>query len=146
MALIKVQKAILINKPVEEVYAFAVDHFQAHLWQDGLILYEKLTEGDIAVGTRFKQKYKEGYELDILVTGIEPNTLYASTIEHKWTTCESRSEFKEHAPGITMVKSNFTMKLKVSFLDAVSIIIEPTVNKKQKASLENLKKVVEKLK
>lgn len=144
MGIIKVQKAILINKPLEEVYAFAVDYTQAHLWQDGLVLYEKLSEGEVGIGTRFKQKYKEGYELDIVVTALEHERIYASTIEHKWTTCESTSEFKAHAPGVTMVKSNFNMKLKLSLLDAVSLIIEPTVNKKQRITLENLKKILEK--
>ena len=146
MGIIKVQKAILINKPIEEVYDFAIDYQKAHLWQDGLIHYEKLTEGDITIGTAFKQKYKEGYELDIVVTEIDPNNLYASKIEHKWVVCHSRSEFKPHAKGITMLKSHFTMELKISLLNAVSVIIEPTVNKKQRASLENLKKVIESMK
>lgn len=146
MSIIKVEKSILIKKPIEVVYAFAVDYTVAHTWQDGLILYEKLTEGEIGVGTKFKQKYKEGYELDIIVTDLEANALYASTIEHKLTTCQSRSEFKTYAGGGTMLKSHFTMKLKVSLLDAMSFIIEPTVNRKQRASLENLKKVLEAMK
>lgn len=142
MALIQVVRSILIKRPLEEVYAFSTDHTQAHRWQDGLTLFEQITPGPVEAGTRFRQKYKEGYELEILITEAIENERFYSEVAHKWVDAVSKTDYKTHPQG-TMLTTHFSMQLKITLLDMVSFMIEPTVKRKQAASLENLKKLME---
>jgi len=147
MGNIKVLNKIMIKRPVEEVYHFSIDHRYAHLWYHDLILFEKLTEGEIQVGTEFRQKFKdiifkEGIDLMLKATHIEVPTLFASDVEHRFAFAQSRSEFKQDKEG-TMITSLFTLDIKIPIFNVISPFIEPTVKKKQLQTLKNLKTFME---
>ena len=50
--MIQIEKHIIIDRPVEEVFAFVNDQRNAPQWQDGLLEVRRTTEGPIGVGTR----------------------------------------------------------------------------------------------
>lgn len=73
------QRTIVINKPVEEVFAFFTDPSNDDRWR--MHLKEVSAEGPIAVGSRIHQVVKgpagRGIPADIEVTGYEPPSWYA---------------------------------------------------------------------
>lgn len=147
MGKIKVLNKILIKRPIEEVYHFSIDHRHAHLWYHDLLLFEKLTEGDIRIGTEFRQKFrdiifKEGIELMLKATEVQVPNLFASDVEHKFASAKSRSEFREDKEG-TLITSVFSLDLKIPIFNVMSPFIEPTVKKKQLQTLKNLKAFME---
>jgi uncharacterized protein YndB with AHSA1/START domain len=144
MAEFKIQRTILIHRPVEEVYAFATDFEKAHLWHDGLVVYEKLTPGALGVGTEFRQKYKDGLEVKIKVLEIEINKKYYSLIEHKWMQTYSQTCFQSRGGVSTLVKSKFEVKPKLMFLDFIGKGIAPFLGVRQEATLRQLKAILEK--
>jgi hypothetical protein len=50
--MIHVEDSIIINRPVEEVFAFVADQTNGPRWQDGLLEVRRITSGPIGVGTK----------------------------------------------------------------------------------------------
>jgi uncharacterized protein YndB with AHSA1/START domain len=50
--MIKAEKSIVIERPVEDVFAYVGDQTNAVHWQAGLIEVRRLTDGPIGLGTR----------------------------------------------------------------------------------------------
>lgn len=50
--MINVEDSILINCPVEEVFAFVADQTNGPQWQDGLLEVRRITSGPVGVGTK----------------------------------------------------------------------------------------------
>lgn len=50
--MINVEDSVIINRPVEEVFAFVADQTNAPQWQDGLLEVRRVTDGPIGVGTK----------------------------------------------------------------------------------------------
>lgn len=50
--MIQAQASIVIQRPVEDVFAFVADQHNAPQWQPTLLAVYRLTEGPISVGTR----------------------------------------------------------------------------------------------
>jgi uncharacterized membrane protein len=72
----KIERSIVINRPIEEVWEFVHDTTKDGLWQTTLAEAEKLTDGPIGVGTRVREvrhflglRIEMGWE----VTEYEPN-------------------------------------------------------------------------
>jgi uncharacterized protein YndB with AHSA1/START domain len=47
-----VDESIVINRPVEEVFAFVADQTNGPRWQDGLLEVRRITNGPVGVGTK----------------------------------------------------------------------------------------------
>jgi len=50
--MINVEDSIVINRPVEEVFAFVADQENALQWQEGLLEVRRTTDGPLGVGTK----------------------------------------------------------------------------------------------
>jgi len=50
--MINVEDSIIINRPVEEVFAFVADQTNAPRWQQGLLEVQRITDGPLGVGTK----------------------------------------------------------------------------------------------
>jgi uncharacterized protein YndB with AHSA1/START domain len=50
--MIKVENNIVIQRPIEKVFAFLADQTNAPRWQSGLLEVQRITEGPLGVGTR----------------------------------------------------------------------------------------------
>ena len=62
---------IVINLPIQEVFAFVVDHANDKLWKPFVTESRKITTGEIGVGTRFEivtvaWGYRRAGEVEIL--------------------------------------------------------------------------------
>ena len=49
--MIKVEKGVIINRPIEEVFAYVGDQTNAPQWQSGVVEVRRTTEGPLSVGT-----------------------------------------------------------------------------------------------
>jgi uncharacterized protein YndB with AHSA1/START domain len=78
--MINIEKSIVINKPVEEVFAFVTDGSKAPQWQGGL----EAVEGQAnAVGAQYTEVRKFlGREMRSVmeITAFEPNTRWAAKV------------------------------------------------------------------
>jgi uncharacterized protein YndB with AHSA1/START domain len=52
--MIKAEKSIVIERPVEDVFAYVGDQTNAVHWQAGLVEVQRLTDGPVGVGTRHR--------------------------------------------------------------------------------------------
>ncbi len=72
------QESAVIEKPVEEVFAFAANPQNDPLWSSAVAEARQTSEGPLGLGTTFDQVLRLlGRRLEIAfeVTGFEPNTL-----------------------------------------------------------------------
>ena len=72
------QESAVIEKPVEEVFAFAANPQNDPLWSSAVAEARQTSEGSLGLGTTFDQVLRLlGRRLEIAfeVTGFEPNTL-----------------------------------------------------------------------
>jgi uncharacterized membrane protein len=78
--MINIEKSIVINKPVEQVFAYVSDGSKASSWQGGLEAVENPTT---EVGSHYTEVRKfVGREMRSVleITAFEPNTLWASRV------------------------------------------------------------------
>lgn len=74
--MIEVESRVVIERPVDEVFAFVADQTNAPRWQQGLVEVRRTTEGPIGVGTRHtavRQFLGRKMELTNEYVGFEPN-------------------------------------------------------------------------
>jgi uncharacterized membrane protein len=72
----KIERSIVINRPVADVFEFTHDLANNPLWQTTLVEVEPLTEGPMRVGARWKDVRKflgKRIESVLELTGYEPN-------------------------------------------------------------------------
>jgi uncharacterized protein YndB with AHSA1/START domain len=80
VSMMKIEKSVLINKPVEEVFAVVTDGSKASTWQGGLEAVEGVTD---TVGAQFTEVRKFlGREMRSVleVTAFEPCSKWAARI------------------------------------------------------------------
>jgi len=74
--MIKVEASIVIQKPVQEVFAYSDDPANNKAWQEGLVESKKTSPGPTGVGTQITDVRKFlGRDMDskLEVTAYEPN-------------------------------------------------------------------------
>ena len=77
-----IEGEVLIRRPVEEVFDFVADERTEPTYNRNMIASEKLTEGPIGVGTRFRATVRAGRRplpMDVEYTGFTRPHLIAST-------------------------------------------------------------------
>jgi uncharacterized membrane protein len=71
----KIERSIVIDRPVEEVWEFVHDVANDRLWQTTLVESEQLTDGPLGVGTRVREvRHFLGLKIELAweVTEFEP--------------------------------------------------------------------------
>ena len=77
----QVQVSIVINRPLEEVFAFLSDLENNLKWRSGMIEAKKTSAGPIGVGTTYRMInnfFGRQVEGEAVVTEYEPNRKYAT--------------------------------------------------------------------
>jgi uncharacterized protein YndB with AHSA1/START domain len=80
--MINVEESIIINRTVEEVFAFVADQTNAPQWQEGLLEVRRLTDGPLGVGTKHTAARKflgRKMEMTNEYVEYEPNTIITFT-------------------------------------------------------------------
>jgi uncharacterized membrane protein len=76
----KIEASVQINRPIEEVFAFAGNIENNPQWQSGVLEAEVTSEGPIAVGTTYRYVTRllgRQIETDGEITEYEPNRRYS---------------------------------------------------------------------
>lgn len=75
--MIRLDKAVTVNRPISEVYSFILDFENESLWADEVVRTEKTSDGPIGVGSTFAdhvelmgKTMKTSYE----ILSIKPNS------------------------------------------------------------------------
>lgn len=75
-----------IEKPLDDVWRFFVDHENARAWMPDITRLEKMSEGPVRLGTRYRETRKMGgkeHTATLEVTAFEERKVYAGTVEEK---------------------------------------------------------------
>jgi uncharacterized membrane protein len=67
-----VKRTITINKPIDEVFTFAITPPNSSRWIPGVV-DEKTNEWPMKVGTVYSLRNESGQRTDVIVTAIEQN-------------------------------------------------------------------------
>ena len=81
--MIKVELSVVINRPVEEVFAYATNPANNAKWQEGLVESRLVSSGPIGVGSQITDVRKFlGRDMDskLEVTAFEPNRKFGEKV------------------------------------------------------------------
>ena len=104
--MMKFEVSIVINRPIEEVFAFLSDLEDNSKWRPGQIEARKTSEGPIGVGTTYRMVNNvlgRRIEGEAEVTEYEPNRKYAVKSKSGYFPFEARRIF-EPVEGGTRVR------------------------------------------
>jgi len=74
-----IENTVHIARPAKEVFEFVSDLRNERRWNPGLEAVEKLSEGAIGAGTRYRAKWKGFPEFVVECTGYDPPRTYDAT-------------------------------------------------------------------
>jgi len=88
-----IKASVIINKQVDEVFAYVIDVKTWPSWESGLLKAEQTSEGPLNVGTTFKgvnQAFRQQMEWTSEITNYVPGKSWGQKIVSKgWSTDES---------------------------------------------------------
>lgn len=93
---------LVINRPVEEVFAFVSNSENLPRWRSSSLEVKKISEGPLSVGGTFSCRFTflgRQFDGNIVVTAHEPNRLYVSKIAGGPFPLESRYLFESVTDG-----------------------------------------------
>jgi Polyketide cyclase / dehydrase and lipid transport len=73
----KIERSVVIDRPIDEVFEFVHDTSKDALWQSTLVESHQLTDGEMGVGTKVREVRQflgRRIEMDWEVTDYEPST------------------------------------------------------------------------
>ena len=76
----KASASVVIDRPIEEVFAFVADVENADRWVNGVTEPRRTSEGEFGVGATFASKYTWGnktHDITYVVTAHDPPTRHA---------------------------------------------------------------------
>ena len=140
----KIEASVVINRAIDEVFAYVTDVRSWPLWEDGLLKVEKMSKGPMGVGTTFRganQAMGRRMEWISEVTEYKPSRKWGQNISSKsWSTEESLIfEPVEGGTRFTLIS-----KLEISgFFRLMTPIVVRMMQKKIEGNLANLKDILE---
>jgi len=136
--MIRVEKSGIIERPVEEVFAYIGDQTNAPAWQSGLVEVRRTTEGPIGVGTKHtlvRMFMRRRMEADNEYVAYEPNRRIGPM------RAEASYLFEAVAEG-TRVTSTIEMDTS-GFLSLAEPLIAAGLRREIKAAIPVLKDLLE---
>jgi uncharacterized protein YndB with AHSA1/START domain len=144
LKMIKVQKSIVIRRPIEEVFAFVGDQRNAPQWQHGLLEVRRTTEGPLGIGTRhtFVRKFMgRKMEASNEYVEYEPNKKVTFTSTSGAMDLEA-SYLTESTVEGTKLTSMIEMQPR-GFAGLAEPLIAASLRREMEASLGELKDLLE---
>jgi uncharacterized protein YndB with AHSA1/START domain len=142
--MIRVEKSGIIDRPVEDVFAYVGDQTNAPAWQAGLIEVTRTTEGPIGVGTKHtivRTFMRRRMEADNEYVAYEPNERIAFKITSGAARMEA-SYFFEVVDGGTRLTSRIEMDSS-GFMSLAEPLIAAGLKREMKAAFRVLKDLLE---
>jgi uncharacterized protein YndB with AHSA1/START domain len=141
--MIQHEVTVHLNRPVEQVFAFLMDTTRLTTWQTNLIKIDKITEGPLRLGSRFREVRRVGRkasEIQGEITAFEPNKRFETkTLTKPHVTV---SYLLEPEQGGTRVKHRFVM-LTSGLMRLLEPLIASTIKKESVSDFETLKRLLE---
>ena len=141
--MIQNEVTIHLNRPVEQVFAFLMDTSKLSTWQSNLIKMEKITEGPLRAGSRFKEVRRLGRresEIQAEITVFEPNRRFETKTLSKPHVTVSYSLESEDAG--TRLNHKFVM-LTSGLMRLLEPLIASSIKKDSASDFETLKSILE---
>ena len=135
-----IEISTVINRPVEEVFAFASNYENNSKWISGVIEVKKTSEGPIGVGTTYRTVLTflgRRVESEAECTEYEPNRRYAMKSTSGPFPVENRTTF-ERAEGGTWVTFS-TVAEPGGFFKLAEPLLVSMVKRQFEADFANLK-------
>jgi uncharacterized protein YndB with AHSA1/START domain len=142
--MIRVEKSGVIERPVEEVFAYIADQTNAPAWQSGLVEVRRTTEGPIGVGTKHtlvRMFMGRRLEADNEYVVYEPNRRIAFKVTSGPMRAEA-SYFLEAVAEGTRVTSTIEMDMS-GILSIAEPLIAASLRREVKAAIPVLKDLLE---
>ena len=139
-----IEASVVINRPIDKVFAYVTDSGSWPQWEDGLLKVEQTSKGPMGVGTTFRganQALGRRMEWTSEVTEYKPRRKWGQKITSKsWSTEESLIFVSvEGGTRLTLIS-----KLEISgFLRLTTSVVVRTMQKKIEGNLTNLKDILE---
>ncbi len=141
--MINVEFSTVINRPLDEVFAFLSDLENNSKWRSGMIEATKTSAGPIGMGTTYRMINNvlgQRIEGEAEVTQYEPNRKYA-TVNKSGAPIETQRTF-EHVEGGTRV--TFVVKAELgSFTKLATPLIARIAKRRAESDAANLKDLLE---
>jgi len=138
--MIDFENTIVIQRPVEEVFAFVADFENVPKWNYYVMSVRQRSEGAIGEGTIYHQ-IRKGDEQDFQVTEYQPNqTIAVKTTPGSQPRFERRFVFKPVEGGTRIID---TWRLDLGRNPLIQWLGAPKVKSAVAANLEKLKELLE---
>ncbi|CAG9620050.1 SRPBCC family protein [Sutcliffiella rhizosphaerae] len=140
------QDSIVISKPVEEVFSFVSDMDNSTKIMGNVVEIEKLTEGPLQVGSKFKETREiRGRKAASIIEFIkyEPNEHYSVKSEVNGLTVVYHYDFKPTLEGGTTVNFQGDIHTSGIIMKLTKPIIRKILKKEDGDHLQQLKRVLE---
>ncbi|WP_166805794.1 SRPBCC family protein [Jeotgalibacillus sp. R-1-5s-1] len=139
-------QTMVINRPVEEVFAKTVRMENSPQIMDQVEEVTKLTEGPVSKGTRYEEIRNLGgrrVRSELLVTEYEPNRSYAVSSEQNGVQITFRYTFRPEGDG-TFITFEGDIQTKGLARSMFKGMIVRMISKEELFHLQRLKKYIEK--
>lgn len=141
--MIKAERTVVIDRPIEEVFAYVTDQTNTPTWQAGLVEVQRTTPGPIGVGTKHtlvRNFMGRRMEADNEYVAYEPGKL----VTFRTTSGPPlvASYFFEPAPGGTRLTSRVEMQ-GAGLFGLLEPVIGAGLRREMKAALPALKALLE---
>jgi uncharacterized protein YndB with AHSA1/START domain len=142
--MIKAEQNSIIDRPIEEVFAYVGDQTNTPAWQSGLVEVRRTTEGPIGVGTKhtFVRTFMgRRMEADNEYVAYEPNKLITFRTTSGPVRLEASYLFEAVAPG-TRLTSRIEMDAS-GFMSLAEPLIAAGLRREMKTGFRVLKSLLE---
>ncbi len=141
-----IQDSVIISKPVEEVFAFASDMDNSTKIMENVVAIEKLTEGPLQVGSKFKETREiRGRQASSIIEFTEyvPSERYVVKSEANGLKVVYHYDFKPTVEGGTKVKFQGDIYTSGIIMKLTKPIIRKILKKEDGDHLNQLKRLME---
>ena len=138
MAVIK--NSVRIDCTMEQAFEYLSDHRNELEWNPGIETIEKITDGPVGLGTRFRAKWKSSPSLELEIVEYEP--------PHRWTShnggpLETTVRFRlEPADGGTVLYVEFEA-VPHGFFRLIFPIFLARLRRQERANMTYLREALE---
>jgi len=141
----KIEASTTVDRPVDEVWRFAIDWAKGPQWDPGLIECKVTSEGPLGVGSTLQSKRTtRGAHLVVWrVAEYEPGRKLTAEVESPHLMEGSRQTIAlENAEGKTKVNQTWDLKLN-GFYSLLGPLLARSTKQTCETQLSNLKRVLE---
>jgi uncharacterized membrane protein len=142
--MLKIETSVVINRPVDEVFAFTTNFENQPKWQSRLLEVKKTSEGPIGVGTTWRgvaMFLGQRIENSTVMTEYEPNRTYAGKSTSGPVPAEARLSYEPLEGGTRL---SFTLEAQPGgFFKLTEPLLKSLFKRQTEADLATLKDLME---